>query len=49
MTHQQPTGAPARPADVDTGFWLWLIALPLLLVMKWRRVTAAAGPALDAH
>ena len=21
----------ARPADVDTGFWLWLAALPLLL------------------
>lgn len=31
MTHQQPADAPARPADVDTGFWLWLVALPLLL------------------
>lgn len=31
MTQQQPTGTPARPADVDTGFWLWMIALPLLL------------------
>lgn len=25
----QPPGA-ARPADVDTGFWLWLAALPLM-------------------
>jgi len=31
VSHQQPTGTPARPADVDTGFWLWVIALPLLL------------------
>ncbi|MCI4673573.1 hypothetical protein [Candidatus Mycolicibacterium alkanivorans] len=31
MTPPQPTGAPARPDDVDTGFWLWLVALPLLL------------------
>jgi hypothetical protein len=31
VNHQQPTGTPARPADVDTGFWLWLTALPLLL------------------
>lgn len=31
MTHQQPADAPARPADVDTGFWLWLVSLPLLL------------------
>lgn len=22
---------PPRPADVDTGFWLWLTALPVLL------------------
>lgn len=27
-----PTGAPARPVDVDTGFWLWLTALPLMLI-----------------
>jgi hypothetical protein len=28
----QPTAAaqPTRPADVDTGFWLWLAALPLM-------------------
>jgi hypothetical protein len=32
VTHQQPPEAPARPDDVDTGFWLWLIALPLMLV-----------------
>ncbi|MFZ4372229.1 MAG: hypothetical protein ACOYO2_03270 [Mycobacterium sp.] len=23
---------PSRPADVDTGFWLWLAALPLLII-----------------
>jgi len=28
---QPPTGAPTRPVDVDTGFWLWLTALPLML------------------
>jgi len=29
----QPPGAtPTRPTDVDTGFWLWLAALPLLIV-----------------
>jgi len=27
-----PAGAPPRPADVDTGFWLWLAALPLLII-----------------
>ncbi|MCX2933231.1 hypothetical protein ORI20_23445 [Mycobacterium sp. CVI_P3] len=32
MTQQPPTGAPARPADVDTGFWLWLTALPLMVI-----------------
>jgi hypothetical protein len=31
VTQQPPTGAPARPDDVDTGFWLWLIALPLMV------------------
>ncbi|WP_059015683.1 hypothetical protein [Mycobacterium sp. M26] len=32
MTPQPPAGAPARPADVDTGFWLWLVALVLMLI-----------------
>ncbi|WP_328350968.1 hypothetical protein OG976_16915 [Mycobacterium sp. NBC_00419] len=32
MTPQPPTGAPVRPDDVDTGFWLWLVALVLLLI-----------------
>lgn len=31
MTGPQPAAAgPTRPADVDTGFWLWLVALPLM-------------------
>lgn len=32
MTPPPPAGVPARPADVDTGFWLWLIALVLMLI-----------------
>ena len=32
MRAQPPTGAPSRPTDVDTGFWLWLAALSLLLI-----------------
>lgn len=24
--------APARPVDVDTGFWLWLAAVPLMVI-----------------
>lgn len=23
---------PARPTDVDTGFWLWVVALPLMVI-----------------
>ena len=23
---------PTRPVDVDTGFWLWLVAMPLMVV-----------------
>ena len=32
MTGPQPPAPPlpARPADVDTGFWLWAAALPLM-------------------
>jgi hypothetical protein len=33
MTEQQPTTTePTRPVDVDTGFWLWVAALPLMVV-----------------
>jgi len=27
-----PQPPPTRPVDVDTGFWLWLTALPLLVI-----------------
>lgn len=39
MTGPVPPGPPSgpqpptsRPVDVDTGFWLWLVALPLMVV-----------------
>ena len=32
MTEPQPTTEPGRPMDVDTGFWLWVAALPLMVV-----------------
>lgn len=31
VSNQPQPGAPARPEDVDTGFWLWLVALPLMV------------------
>ncbi len=31
MNQDPPATTPARPEDVATGFWLWLISLPLLL------------------
>ena len=27
-----PPAAPPRPTDVDTGFWLWLAAVPLMVI-----------------
>jgi hypothetical protein len=27
-----PPAKPSRPADVDTGFWLWLAAVPLMVI-----------------
>jgi len=38
-----PTGAPPRPADVDTGFWLWLAALPLMVIGQLVDLYAAAN------
>lgn len=31
MTEQPQPGSAPRPEDVDTGFWLWVLALPLLV------------------
>ena len=32
MTEPEPTTTePGRPVDVDTGFWLWVAALPLMV------------------
>jgi len=28
----EPNPTPARPVDVDTGFWLWVVALPLMII-----------------
>ena len=33
-----------RPSDVDTGFWLWLAALPLLLCGQLAEVFLAPTP-----
>lgn len=32
MTDPKPTTEPGRPVDVDTGFWLWVAALPLMVI-----------------
>jgi hypothetical protein len=32
MTEPQPTTEPVRPEDVDTGFWLCVAALPLMVI-----------------
>lgn len=46
MTAPVPT-PPARPPDVDTGFWLWVGALPLL-VIGYVTDTVAAAPSANA-
>ncbi|MGV0740838.1 hypothetical protein [Mycolicibacterium sp. XJ870] len=37
---QRPAG---RPDDVDTGFWLWVVALPLLVIGYLLDVVTGAG------
>jgi hypothetical protein len=32
VTEPPPTTEPGRPTDVDTGFWLWVAALPLMII-----------------
>lgn len=49
MMPQPPGGQPAterpvRPPDVDTAFWLWVIALPLMVIAYIIEViTGASG------
>ncbi len=42
---QPPGSAPTRPADVDTGFWLWLVAVPLMVAGQLADAYAAAKEA----
>lgn len=46
---QPPTGAPSRPADVDTGFWLWLAAVPLMVIGQLADAYVAAETAGNAN
>jgi len=39
---QPPSATPTRPADVDTGFWLWMAALPLLIVGQFADIYGSA-------
>ena len=42
----QPPGAPephTRPVDVDTGFWLWLVALPLMVIGYGADMVGSSG------
>ena len=44
MIAQPPSATPTRPADVDTGFWLWMAALPLLIVGQIADIYVSATP-----
>jgi hypothetical protein len=39
----RPEESPTRPVDVDTGFWLWLVALPLMVVGYIADVVGSAN------
>lgn len=45
MTLPPPATAPQRPADVDTGFWLWLAAVPLMVIGQLADAYVAAEAA----
>lgn len=44
-TPPESTGAPPRPHDVDTGFWLWLVAVPLMVIGQFADAYVAAQTA----
>jgi hypothetical protein len=39
---------PDRPVDVDTGFWLWLVALPLMVLGYVADVVGSSSGRLSA-
>lgn len=39
------SGPATRPADVDTGFWLWLVAVPLMVTGQLADAYTAARDA----
>lgn len=43
MTGPVPPGPPTRPVDVDTGFWLWVVALPLMVVGYVADMVGSSG------
>ena len=54
MTEPQPdrpSRAATRPVDVDTGFWLWVAALPLMVIgyVVDLVVTAAHDPPMVVY
>lgn len=46
---QPPTGVPSRPVDVDTGFGLWLVAVPLMVIGQLADAYVAAKSAESTY
>ncbi len=38
-----PTTEPSRPEDVDTGFWLWMAAVPVMVIGYLVDLTMSAA------
>jgi hypothetical protein len=46
---QPPADVPPRPVDVDTGFWLWLVAVPLMVIGQLADAYVGAKTAGSSH
>jgi hypothetical protein len=49
MTQPQKTTEPGRPVDVDTGFWLWVAALPLMVIGYVVDLVAEGRPSMIVY